>query len=482
MGMSASQARLLSITARLTNNEYQSQMLTNSKLRLATETDKATNKYMNALDSQQLMYCNYDDTGAATKVQLTPALMYEYAPMKNQYSLINNSGKMLVSSLDAKNYNETNTLEDFLRCYNLVDDVSKEERNPAYDAWVINHYNWELSEPQQSDYQKDVYIKTGEEWVYTDSEIYDAIANISCFSYTKNGQRCYMHVLSALLGRGQHTTSDGHTFTVEREEDIGWQWNSCTDSEAATMDGLREKLKSDPVSTEGMNGYVTPRASSHGSSVHVNGSGGTGNCYQKCVDMLWRLHWNYDGSSTGGTASQEELDEFWFFVECDLSEKHKEDIGYWEKQDDVEAFNEAHANWVNSEPPEVSEVIESTSIVINDSEKGQWYTNLCTNKDISKSNFDVFDDRLYTSAEWLQFALEEGILRINQATLTSPAENSGKLLTLDGSGITWNSIVYTNARDMVYVDNEKAIAIAEVEYTKTVKEIEAKDKKYDSKM
>jgi len=33
---------------------------------------------------------------------------------------------------------------------------------------------------------------------------------------------------------------------------------------------------------------------------------------------------------------------------------------------------------------------------------------------------------------------------------------------------------------MVYVDNEKAIAIAEVEYTKTVKEIEAKDKKYDS--
>jgi hypothetical protein len=260
-----------------------------------------------------------------------------------------------------------------------------------------------------------------------------------------------------------------------------------------------------------MNGYVTPRASSHGSSVHVNGSGGTGNCYQKCVDMLWNLHWNYDGSSTGGNASPEELDQFWFFVECDLSEKHKEDIGYWEKQDDVEAFNEAHANWVNSEPPEVSEVIESTSIVINDSEKGQWYTNLwygmngsdtanlvetsqnddgeyihtlsgmgSTNKDISKSNFDIFDDRLYTSAEWLQFALEEGILRINQATLTSPAENSGKLLTLDGSGITWNSIVYTNARDMVYVDNEKAIAIAEVEYTKTVKEIEAKDKKYDS--
>ena len=46
--MSASQARLLSITARLTNNEFKSQLITNSKLRLATETDKVTQKYMDA--------------------------------------------------------------------------------------------------------------------------------------------------------------------------------------------------------------------------------------------------------------------------------------------------------------------------------------------------------------------------------------------------------------------------------------------------
>ena len=38
MGMSAGQARLLSITAKLTDNELRSQMITNSKLRLSDKS------------------------------------------------------------------------------------------------------------------------------------------------------------------------------------------------------------------------------------------------------------------------------------------------------------------------------------------------------------------------------------------------------------------------------------------------------------
>lgn len=37
MGLSSSQARLLSITARLTSNEYESQQISNAKIRLATQ-------------------------------------------------------------------------------------------------------------------------------------------------------------------------------------------------------------------------------------------------------------------------------------------------------------------------------------------------------------------------------------------------------------------------------------------------------------
>ena len=56
MGMSASQARLLSITTRLTNNEFRAQTITNSKLRLAEKSEEASAEYMDALNSQTLNF------------------------------------------------------------------------------------------------------------------------------------------------------------------------------------------------------------------------------------------------------------------------------------------------------------------------------------------------------------------------------------------------------------------------------------------
>ena len=56
MGMAASQARLLSITTRLTNNEFRPQMIANSKTRLANETQAASDEYMEALNATKLQY------------------------------------------------------------------------------------------------------------------------------------------------------------------------------------------------------------------------------------------------------------------------------------------------------------------------------------------------------------------------------------------------------------------------------------------
>ena len=51
MGMSATQARLLTITGRLTDNEMRSQTITNAKLRLAQKSSEASQTYMDALSS-----------------------------------------------------------------------------------------------------------------------------------------------------------------------------------------------------------------------------------------------------------------------------------------------------------------------------------------------------------------------------------------------------------------------------------------------
>lgn len=61
MGLSSSQGRLLSITARLTSNEYESQQISNAKMRLATQSQAASDDYINALNSQQVLYTTYDE-------------------------------------------------------------------------------------------------------------------------------------------------------------------------------------------------------------------------------------------------------------------------------------------------------------------------------------------------------------------------------------------------------------------------------------
>ena len=127
MGMSAGQARLLSITARLSDNELRSQSITNAKLRLATESTDASKAYMEALNSTQLMYRFYDDTGALSYQSLTANTLLSYHDLKNQYSIVNSAGQILVSGTDVKKYEEASNLTEYLYSYGIGKGT-----NPAY--------------------------------------------------------------------------------------------------------------------------------------------------------------------------------------------------------------------------------------------------------------------------------------------------------------------------------------------------------------
>jgi len=56
MGLAASQARLLALTARIHDVEYQAQQIQNAKLQLALTEDSVYQKYMDALDAETLTY------------------------------------------------------------------------------------------------------------------------------------------------------------------------------------------------------------------------------------------------------------------------------------------------------------------------------------------------------------------------------------------------------------------------------------------
>lgn len=108
MGMAASQARLLTITARLADNELRSQTINNAKMRLATQSSQASENYINALNNATLKFSSYDATGAALTQDLTYNALTAYSSYNTQYGLVNSSGQILVSESEAAMFAQSN--------------------------------------------------------------------------------------------------------------------------------------------------------------------------------------------------------------------------------------------------------------------------------------------------------------------------------------------------------------------------------------
>lgn len=94
MGMSASQARLLSITARMNDVEFKSQSISNTKLRLADEAEKVSSDYTAALNKQKLTYTDWS-SGQATKISLNSTTMSNVASSIKLYTI---DGKEVIYS------------------------------------------------------------------------------------------------------------------------------------------------------------------------------------------------------------------------------------------------------------------------------------------------------------------------------------------------------------------------------------------------
>lgn len=179
MGLSASQARLLSITARLTNNEYQSQQITNAKMRLASTSNEARKEYQDALNSTQLIYNGFDTYGNSTQTAFTPNIIYQYQPLKNQYALTNSAGQALVNSTDAKNFEQSENILDFIGRYGVLDgysdkyaeyqnqkqqyEIDKENYEPQKEAY--NKYLQDLDEYNQSVKAHDRWQELNNQWI-----------------------------------------------------------------------------------------------------------------------------------------------------------------------------------------------------------------------------------------------------------------------------------------------------------------------------
>ena len=515
MGLSASQARLLSITSRLSDNELRSQSITNAKSALSTKTSQASQEYLNSLNETKMTFSTYDANGNKTKTKLTGACLSQYAPLKNQYTLVNSDGQALVSELDATNYKDSANISEFLEKYgfsNVFEEKVSLVTNQGKYAKANEEYeklyqDWLTKRPKVTDYT------TETEKPSTNNEIYNAvITSGGCLSGAIGGLGCYMHVLSDLIGVGTVTTSDGHTYEIK--DNIGWNWNSAL-HEKTNFAPITEKLKKGHCSGDVIEGGTQQETTSYG-TVTVGGPASDPNMslWQRCVDLLWEVHDEYDGTSTGGNATPESLAKFFYFVEHDLKQAEKEIV----KVTDWDKYNEAVEDWKKTEPKKPDEEDFKEEVASLDqtqkSDEGQWYINLwhrmngASNYKVTINGVDngehdpksdgvisgdniksptngltengkilwtVLEDGLMNSDEWLNYALKNRVVTMERVNYTNPTEN--------GTGIkeyTWTSIIYSNALDISEEENEKAITEAEVKYKQALSDIESKDKQYDN--
>lgn len=109
MGMAASQARLLSITARLTNNENSGQSISYSKQRLADQTQQITNEYNEALNTTKLTVLTGFNGSDATYTDISYDTMTnkQMAANTKQYVVTDTRGRILVTEDIANAYKQS---------------------------------------------------------------------------------------------------------------------------------------------------------------------------------------------------------------------------------------------------------------------------------------------------------------------------------------------------------------------------------------
>lgn len=512
MGMAAGQARLLTLTARLNNNELRAMQVSNAKLRLADKTQKIGEEYVNALNESQLMYSTYDKNGNISYQKLTGNALSFYGPLKNQYGLVNSAGQIMVSELDGTNFKESDNLEEFLDKYGLLGTLEQGKvvqiKNPAYDvAW--DDYNkkyeeWKAKEPDKTD-KKYWDIKTE---ITENSELYDKFVDgtaSGCWSSVMQDSGALYHlgdVLSHLLDLGTYTTSDGaHTFEIK--EDLNnanpfYHWwtnggSNGVNGDAATMAEIRAELQGKHCCGKQENEY------------HQNCDKNE-TITQKVVDLLWDSQelYNSKGALAPGDPEYDAILNrakhlVFYDLKYALSEEKQVDVFLQDKYDaDVEAWEAT-----KPEKPDVEPYIEKKVRQVLDEDKGQWYINLWhrmngesdykagymkldkydenTDGWISdskvKENYTILEDGLMNSPEWLQFALEHGVVTLEKVNFASPSEEGDGL-----SDVQWVSTIYTSVADIVEQKDETAATKAEVRYNHQMREIEAKDKEYDNQI
>lgn len=256
MGMAAGQARLLSITTRMSDNELRAQLINNDKMRLATKSAQVSEAYTTALNEAQMMFTNYDADNKTSYKELTYNALTAYNPYNNQYAISNASGQVLVSETDATNFKKANgDLNTFLASYGLEYSTdyfsSLISTNVQTTKEAITDSDGNILVPEGGSY---LAYKTGE----TDAKnnaIYDYI---SFADYSEVGGATLEEVLQNLYN-GVDKTHPGYDATKSSLDYLTYTGDLANYEKAysSMLELVNDKMSTELQKVEGKD-YATP--------------------------------------------------------------------------------------------------------------------------------------------------------------------------------------------------------------------------------
>ncbi len=584
MGLSASQARLLSITARLSDNELHSQQIANSKVRLADKTQEASQEYLDSLNATKLVFTTYNSDGGTIQNPLTAGLMYQYADMKNQYGISNTSGQLLVSATDAANFENSANVNEFVSMYgveltdnpkytaaletlygqeyNLFYNTANNAANDGFDNFAngvkgwVGGWNTGMTQQQydtwksQSDWidgyigqasglygellnkLKDIPISPADKPTPPTKPTMPTMPDMPDFAALAaayNGSACH--------GSVNGTGANGIWHMEHNLCHLIWgPGGFCEDGTITNSDGTititanKSQLDDNSI-TSGFGGSGKDAATKLLNGFKQNNVMEEYDCVKEVIQSLIDLYCDVVNylSTTGGYSiygtissaenpkSSGELYTQWQQFYTDLAnlenagkQEYEDKKAEWmeEYNKQMEIYNKEYAEYEKELAEYQEALLDGTAwqqacnelydqyqeaianlptpeIPDPEDPKTEWYTNLWhrmngesdykSTEGKNGTYYKQLEDNLLNSDTWLQFALEHGVVMLEQVRFVEEAE--------DDTGLEyskWTATTYGSCSDIAEVEDEVAIARAEAEYTKKLNEIEAKDKKYDN--
>ena len=411
MGMASSQARLLSLTARMHQIEYKAARIEAQKLQLANDTRRVYEDYLDALEMSKYEIRTLHQDGSTTFVEFSAKDLYTYHGITHkQYTLETMDGKTLIPEDIHAVYQSTDSLEDFLKELGIATDAQKTIHHDAIPAKPVidpeyyeklREYNddladWKTEEPNLEDFETENENSTM-------AEAFEE-AGSSCYTSAINGYAtCYAHVLAHIIdytketgfgspsdngcnqrfynsGANNYRTSTGDSFRLAANDITGAGMDDRGGTHDITMSMISKYLNSGEVTpvleTDPAFANVDLSNKFNRLSSMYNPNGTTKTLKQWAEDLYYLCH-NYN--TMGKTASD---------VTPTIVTFQQHLIGSLNNID-VNEYIRAYQEWTENEPqePNIADYTSYTDpvdaydevvdvVIAQDKDKAQWYTNI----------------------------------------------------------------------------------------------------------